>query len=371
LSHLYENFATNFVQLPGGNILVVYSVDVHDELYIFSSKGKQVIRIDSPILTIVSINVDAHTSNFFVLESTFHSPPRLWRGNFTGTSTTLDHVPLSPTSSTEASTLSTRQVFYTSIDGTKIPMFITSSGIVTPQTPVLLYIYGGLGISVIPHFRADFVTYLKTFGGILAIANIRGGGEYGEKWYAAACKTLRQNLFNDVISGVQYLRSEFKSSSIALMGESMGGLNAATVMIQQPSLLQGVFLNVAVIDILRRVRLSGEARGVDDIGDPEVPAEFDFIANYTPLENVNVGEKYPAVLLMAGDKDDIVPAWHSCKMAAALQHATRYDEDRRVVSLSVLKDAGHGASNSAEQKAKASLEKWLWAVKALGWKVVS
>jgi prolyl oligopeptidase len=250
-------------------------------------------------------------------------------------------------------------------------MFITTSGNITSQTPVLLYIYGGLGISVIPHFRADFVAYLQAFGGVLAIANVRGGGEYGGKWYAAACKTLRQNLFNDVISGVKYLRSAFGSSSIALMGESMGGLNAATVMIQQPSLLQGVFLNVAVIDVLRRARRSGEARGKDDLGDPEIPEEFDFLASYAPLENVRVGERYPAILLTAGDKDDIVPAWHSCKMAAALQYATREEEDAKVVSLNLLKDAGHGVSNSAQQKTKASLEKWLWAVKALGWKVLS
>lgn len=140
-------------------------------------------------------------------------------------------------------------------------------------------------------------------------------------------------------------------------------------MIQQPSLLQGVFLNVAVIDVLRRVRLSGESRGVDDLGDPEVPEEFDFLASYAPLENVRVGVKYPAVLLMAGDKDDIVPALHSCKMAAALQYATKDVEEAKNVNLCVLKDAGHGVNNSAEQKAKASLEKWLWAVKALGWKV--
>ncbi|KAE9364943.1 alpha/beta-hydrolase [Stipitochalara longipes BDJ] len=357
--------------LPSGDFLVVYSVHVHDELYIFSSTGEQRSRIESSILTIVGISIDPGTSSFFALESTFHSPPRLWRGTENAESATLVHIPLTPGSSNGTSTFSTRQIFYSSNDGTKIPMFITSSGTITPQTPILLYIYGGLGISVIPHFRADFVTYLRAFNGVLAIANVRGGGEYGERWYAAACKTLRQNLFDDVISGVKYLRSAFGSSSIALMGESMGGLNAASVMIQQPSLLQGVFLNVAVIDILRRARLSGGARGQDDLGDPEVPEEFDFMASYAPLENVSIGEKYPSVLLMAGDKDDIVPAWHSCKMAAALQYATRDGEGAKIVSLSVLKDAGHGMNNSAEQKAKASLEKWLWAVKPLGWKVVS
>jgi prolyl oligopeptidase len=367
---LHRIFFINSAQLPSGDFLVVYSIHVHDELYIFSSTGEQITQIQSSILTIVGISVDPLTSNFFVFESTFHSPPGLWHGTFDGTNATLVPIALSHLSSANSSTLSTRQIFYPSTDGTQIPMFITSSGSITPKTPVLLYIYGGLGVSVIPHFRADFVTYLQTFSGVLAIANVRGGGEYGAKWYAAACKTLRQNLFDDVISGVKYLRSEFKSYSIALMGESMGGLNAASVMIQEPSLLQGVFLNVAVIDILRRVRKSGEARGLDDLGDPEVPEEFDFMASYAPVENVRVGEKYPPILLMAGDKDDIVPAWHSCKLAAALQHATKENEDAEVVSLSVLKDAGHGASNSAEQKAKASLEKWLWAVKALGWKVM-
>jgi prolyl oligopeptidase len=356
-------------QLPNGDFLVVYSVHVHDELYIFSSSGKEITQTRSSILTILGLSVDSQTSNFFVFESTFHSPPALWRGTYNGTSTSIDRIPLSQNSSTSNSTLSTRQIFYPSNDGTKIPMFITSSTIITPQTPVLLYIYGGLGISVIPHFRADFVTYLQCFKGILAIANVRGGGEYGEKWYAAACKSLRQNLFHDVISGVKYLRSEFKSFSIALMGESMGGLNAASVMIQQPSLLQGVFLNVAVIDVLRRIRLTRESRGVDDLGDPEIPEEFDFLASYAPLENIRVGEKYPAVLLMAGDKDDLVLALHSCKMAAALQYATKHVEGARNVSLCVVKDAGHGVNNSAEQRARASLERWLWAVKALGWKV--
>lgn len=111
----------------------------------------------------------------------------------------------------------------------------------------------------------------------------------------------------------------------------MGGLNAASVMVQRPSLLQGVFLNVAPLDILRRVRLSHESRGVDDLGDPEVPEDFDYLTSWAPLENIVEGQEHPPVLLVAGDKDDIVPALHSCKMAAALQYAVRDVKGRRML----------------------------------------
>ena len=151
-------------------------------------------------------------------------------------------------------------------------MFLTSqkSQPITTTTPILLYIYGGFGISVIPHFRADFLTFLLSFQGILAIANVRGGGEYGHSWYVAARKEKRQRLFDDVISGVQYLRRELGSEEIILMGESMGGLNAASVMVQQPDLLKGLILNVGALDILRRKRLGLPDRGSDDIGDSGV-----------------------------------------------------------------------------------------------------
>lgn len=337
-----------------------------------SLSGETICRIAPSILTVLDISVDTDTSDFFIHESSFYSPPTLWHGHLQGSKMEANPLPLFSTSIPGELAFSTKQIFYQSTDGTKVPMFLTSqtSQPITPNTPVLFYIYGAFGISVIPHFRADFLAFLLSFRGVLVIANVRGGGEYGMAWYAAARKAKRQTLFNDVICGVNFLRREYGSESIAIMGESMGGLNAACVMVQQPSLVQGAIINVAPLDLLRRNRLSGQDRGADDTGNADVPEEFDVLNAYAPLEHVVQGQNYPAVLLTAGDKDDLAPALHSCKMAATLQWAVRDVDGAGNVSLSVLKDAGHGANNSAKQKAASSLERWLWASKALGWNVI-
>lgn len=256
-------------------------------------------------------------------------------------------------------------------------MFLTSnpSNPVTKSTPVLLYIYGAFSISVIPHFRPDFLAFLRCFNGVLAIANVRGGGEYGPAWHAAAAKSKRQTLFNDVISGIEYLRNELGSEEVILMGESMGALNAAAVMLQVPQLLSGVILNVGPLDVLRKERLGMRDRGSDDVGSSSVPGEFDSMVEWAPMENVEKGmregTRYPSVLLTAGERDEVVSAVHSVKMSAALQFAIGEGEGKGIVGLRIMKDAGHGAANSGEVKARASLERWLWACRALGWKVVS
>jgi prolyl oligopeptidase len=239
-------------------------------------------------------------------------------------------------------------------------MFITSNSSIpiTKSTPVLLYIYGAYSISVIPHFRPDFLAFLRSFNGVLAIANVRGGGEYGSSWNAAARKEKRQILFNDVISGIRYLKEELGSEEVVLMGESMGALNAAAVMVQVPELLKGVFLNVGVLDVLRKERLGMRDRGSDDVGSSGVPGDFDSMVKWAPMENlrVGVGRRYPSVQLMAGERDEVVSAAHSVKMAAALQFAIGGEggdgegEGNGVVGLRIMKDAGHGVGNSGEVK---------------------
>ena len=253
-------------------------------------------------------------------------------------------------------------------------MFLThsTSQPITASTPILLYIYGGFGISLIPHFRPDFLAFMLSFRGVLAIANIRGGGENGAAWHAAATKLKRQTLLNDVIAGVQYIKSSVGTENVVLMGESMGGLNVCSVMVQQPDLVKGVISNVGALDILRRKRLGLRDRGGDDIGDADVPEEFDAMRKWAPLDNVVKGVRYPAVLLSTGLQDDIVPALHSVKMAAALQWACGgvEEEEKKDISLIVVREgSGHGVNNSADVKAKASLMRWGWLRRALGWEM--
>jgi prolyl oligopeptidase len=339
-------------------------VDVHDEIYIVSSSGAKLFRLDSPILTVLGIETTSDPDRIFILESTFHSTPALWIASNTPVSNTTSPIQL-PLFSKSKSPFKTRQVFYPSTDKTMIPMFLTSSSIhqQTTQTPALLYVYGAFGISVIPHFRPDFLAFLSSFRGILAIANIRGGGEKGINWQRAARKGKRQTLFDDISSAVRYLKEDMGIRNVVLMGESMGALNVTSVMVQQPSLVQAVICSVGPFDILRRQRLSGQDRGEDEVGSPDVAEDFDSMIKWSPLENLQKGENYPPMLLMAGAEDDIVSPFHSAKMAAVMQWATAGGD----VSLRVVEGAGHGGNNSQLVKAKMTIERWAWLSKVLGW----
>lgn len=361
--------------------------------------------------TIYDASHDPSTDQVFLLEFSFCYPPRVWHAQLKGNGKSghdhdevgqddeLEFSPFEPIELFPADTttktdtpqrplipkLSTKQVFYPSADGTKIPMFITSadastSTSSTPEsnadTPVLLYVYGGFGLSVIPHFRPEFASFASSFHGAVAIANVRGGGEYGQAWHQAACKARRQALFDDIIGAASYLRGVVGARTVLLMGESMGALNCAAAMVQRPELFSGVLLNAGVFDVLHRRRLGLGDRGILDIGDVHEPAEFDFVSRWTPLEKAEgqkqrqaqgqVGTKYPPVLLVAGDKDDFVKYTHSCKMAAVLQHAARRVGDANVTNLKIVRNLGHAGNISAKEKTAVSLERWLWVNKALG-----
>lgn len=400
--------------LPGGNILVVRSIDVRDQIQIFSRRGRHLKTVtlrnddDVPVWTIYDASPhDPATGAVFLVEFSFCRPPRIWCARATLTdpqdadsievsafrpvelfpkaqakdaagTTTMPDAQAQPTAMT-ITPLSTRQVFYTSADGTRVPMFLTSADpyALTATTPVLLYIYGGFGISVVPHFRPDFVAFMHSFRGAVAVANVRGGGEYGQSWYTAACKSQRQALFDDVLGAARHLRSSAVGvQTIVLMGESMGALNAAAATVQEPSLFSAVLLNAGPLDVLHRRRLGLGDRGVQDIGDAHDPHDFDFIYPWTPLEKISNNSKaqrYPPVLLTAGDKDDLVSFSHSCKTVAALQYAAAVNvngsggsESGNVTNLRVTRNLGHMGNISAKEKAAVSLERWLWVKKTLG-----
>ncbi|OAP58216.1 hypothetical protein AYL99_07306 [Fonsecaea erecta] len=387
--------------LSGGKILVVRSIDVRDQVQIFSSsttgRGQHLKTLDDvPLWTILDASYDPTTGTIFLVESSFCYPPRVWYARGAGDGledmSSFRPVELFPQSSSSSSSnkdsltwsaaappsqqLSTKQIFYPSLDGTRVPMFLTSADpeSIHPDDPVLLYLYGGFGISVIPHFRPDFVAFLQSFRGVLAVANVRGGGEYGQAWYQAACRERRQNLFDDIKAGAAHLRAQYGSRTIILMGESMGGLNCATAMVQQPDLFDAVVLTAGVLDILHRQKLARSDRGAQDVGDVHNPVDFDVVYKWSPLDKVRPGVRYPPVLLTAGDKDDFVSFSHSCKMAAALQYAENESagEDGGVPTtakatfLRIVKDLGHSANISAKQRAAIGLERWLWVKKTLG-----
>jgi prolyl oligopeptidase len=236
------------------------------------------------------------------------------------------------------------QVFYTSKDGTKIPMIIThKQGLkLEGKNPTILYGYGGFNISLTPSFSIANAVWLE-MGGIYAVANLRGGGEYGKKWHDAGTKLQKQNVFDDFIAAAEYLIAENYTSSdfLAIKGGSNGGLLVGAVMTQKPDLMKVALPAVGVLDMLRYHTFTAGAGWAYDYGTSEDSKEmFEYIKGYSPVQNVKMGTKYPATLVTTGDHDDRVVPAHSFKFAAQLQAK---HVGNNPVLIRIETNAGHGA----------------------------
>jgi prolyl oligopeptidase len=240
-----------------------------------------------------------------------------------------------------------KQVFYTSKDGTKIPMIITykKGTVLNGKNPTILYGYGGFNVSLTPSFSISNAVWLEN-GGVYAVANLRGGGEYGKVWHDAGTQFKKQNVFDDFIAAAEYLISENYTSSdyLAIKGGSNGGLLVGAVMTQRPDLIKVALPAVGVLDMLRYHTFTAGAGWAYDYGTADQSAEmFEYIKGYSPVHNVKSGVQYPATMVTTGDHDDRVVPAHSFKFAAELQ-------DKQVGSNPVLiridVNAGHGAGKS-------------------------
>jgi prolyl oligopeptidase len=248
------------------------------------------------------------------------------------------------------------QVFYNSKDGTRVPMIITykKGTLMNGKNPTILYGYGGFNISETPAFAVSVALWLET-GGIYAVPNIRGGGEYGEKWHQAGTKMNKQNVFDDFIAAGEYLISKKYTSSdfLAIRGGSNGGLLVGAVMTQRPDLMKVALPAVGVMDMLRYHTFTAGAGWAYDYGTSADSKEmFEYIYKYSPVQNVKEGTKYPATLITTGDHDDRVVPAHSFKFAAQLQAKQAGDAP---VLIRIETNAGHGAgtpvSKAIEQTA--------------------
>jgi len=237
-----------------------------------------------------------------------------------------------------------KQVFYTSKDGTKIPMIIThKKGLeLNGNNPTILYGYGGFNISLTPRFSTANTVWLEQ-GGIYAVANLRGGGEYGKEWHLAGTKMQKQNVFDDFIAAGEYLINENYTSSdyLAIRGASNGGLLVGAVMTQRPDLMKVALPAVGVLDMLRYHTFTAGAGWAYDYGTSQDSKEmFEYILGYSPVHNVNAGTEYPATMVTTGDHDDRVVPAHSFKFAAELQDK---QSGSNPVLIRIETDAGHGA----------------------------
>ncbi|GAB4377824.1 MAG: prolyl oligopeptidase family serine peptidase [Salibacteraceae bacterium] len=262
-----------------------------------------------------------------------------------------------------------KQVFYTSKDGTRVPMIIThKKGIqLNGDNPTLLYGYGGFNISLTPSFSTSNIVLLEN-GGVFAVANLRGGGEYGEAWHQAGTKMNKQNVFDDFIAAAQWLidKGYTRPEKLAIAGGSNGGLLVGAVMTQRPELVQVAMPAVGVLDMLRYHKFTAGAGWAYDYGTSEESEEmFKYLLSYSPVHNVKPGTNYPATLITTADHDDRVVPAHSFKFAAALQAAQAGD---RPVLIRIETKAGHGAGKPTSMIIEEQCDKWAFMFWNMGYK---
>ena len=304
----------------------------------------------------------AQTETFYSFTS-FTTPASIYRYDVpTGASTLYRQ----PQVAFEPGDYETSQVFYSSQDGTQIPMFLTHRKGLTldGQNPTYLYGYGGFDVSLTPSFSPAQIVWLE-MGGILAVANLRGGGEYGVAWHEAGIKEKKQNVFDDFIAAAEWLISEKYTSTpkLAISGGSNGGLLVGACLTQRPDLFGACLPAVGVLDMLRFQKFTIGWAWTSDYGSADNAEEFPYLYAYSPLHNLKPGTSYPATLITTGDHDDRVVPAHSFKFAAALQTA---QSGPAPTLIRIETRAGHGAGKPTAKIIEEAADRWAFLVEVLG-----
>ncbi len=310
------------VSLVGGRFIALYLHDAHSQVKVFDKEGNQVDDVDLPTIgTVTGFPGRQDDTETFYHVTGFTMPGTVYHYDLT---TGLSTVFREPKIGFDPQAYVTRQVFYESKDGTPIPMFIShKKGLVPDEnTPTYLYGYGGFDIAQTPSFSVPNLVWME-MGGIYALANLRGGGEYGKAWHEAGMKANKQNVFDDMIAAAEWLVAQGYTSTprLAVGGRSNGGLLIGACMTQRPDLFGACLPVVGVMDMLRFHKFTIGWAWVSDFGSPENAEDFEVLRAYSPYHNISPGTAYPATLIATGDHDDRVFPAHSYKFAAALQSA--------------------------------------------------
>ena len=340
-----------------------YLKDVTSRLYIYDMKGKQENEIKLPgICKVDAFDSDKDDSLAFFSFNTFTAPPIIYKYNIVNS--TMD-IWFKPDIDFKSDEYETKQVFYPSKDGTKIPMFITSKKgvILDGNNPCFLFGYGGFNSYYSPEFRIDRAVFLEN-GGIYAIPGLRGGGDYGEDWHKAGIKGQKQNVFDDFIAAAEYLVKEKYTSheKLAIHGRSNGGLLVGAVMTQRPDLAKVAIPTVGVLDMLRYHKFTIGWAWASDYGTSDSLNYFDCLLKYSPLHTLKE-VKYPATLVTTGDHDDRVVPAHSFKFIATLQEKQKGSNP---VLIRIDTNAGHGAGKPTSKQIEEYSDIWSFVFYNLG-----
>ncbi len=348
-----------------GNVFFVEALkDAKTQVRLFDMQGSFLREVEFPgIGTAGGFGGTRGDTETFYSFSSFATPPSTYRYDvLTGESTLLQrsNVDMDPEGYV------VEQVFYESKDGTRVPMFIAHrKGIELDGTnPTLLYGYGGFNIPLTPTFSISRLAWME-MGGVLAVANLRGGGEYGEEWHRAGTVLNKQNVFDDFIAAAEWLiENDYTSSDkLAIQGGSNGGLLVGACMTQRPDLYAACLPAVGVMDMLRFHNFTAGRFWVDDYGSSDDPEQFEALYAYSPYHNIRDGVEYPATLVTTADTDDRVVPGHSFKFAARLQAAQGGNEP---ILIRIETRAGHGAGKPTAKIIEEIADLWAFLVEELG-----
>ncbi|MBT8493172.1 MAG: prolyl oligopeptidase family serine peptidase [Deltaproteobacteria bacterium] len=342
------------VDVVGKRFFADYLVDASTRIRMYSFKGKSLGEVKLPGIGSASgFGGKKDYMETFYYYTSFNAPGSVYRYDIASGKSTLFKA---PKVDFDPSRYVTEQVFYKSKDGTRVPMFISyKKGLKkNGKNPTLLYGYGGFNISLTPYFSVTNLVWMER-GGIYAVPNLRGGGEYGREWHEAGIKNNKQNVFDDFIAAAEWLIANGYTSTprLAISGGSNGGLLVGATMTQRPDLFGAAVPRVGVLDMLRFHKFTIGWAWIDDYGSSDEPKGFQYLYKYSPYHNLEQGTRYPSTLITTGDHDDRVVPAHSFKFAAALQQAHK---GKNPVLIRIQTKAGHGAGKPTKMIIKESAD---------------
>jgi prolyl oligopeptidase len=357
--------ALESARFVGGEIVATYLADAKSALRRFALDGTPRGEVALPgVGTVTEVAGRPGDKEFFYTFTTYLAPATVYRFNLArGTSAEYKR----PTLAFDAARYETRQLFAKSKDGTRVPIFVTArKGVKLDGTnPTLLYSYGGFNVPMTPGFSPATLVWLE-MGGVYAVANLRGGGEYGREWHEAGMFGRKQNVFDDFVAAAEHLvRQKYTTPArLAIQGGSNGGLLVGAAMTQRPELFGVALPSVGVMDMLRFHKFTIGWAWAAEYGSADKADEFKYLLAYSPLHNLKAGTRYPATLVTTADHDDRVVPGHSFKFAAALQSAQA--KNGPPVLIRVDTKAGHGAGKPTAKRIEEIADVYAFAMENLG-----
>jgi prolyl oligopeptidase len=352
-------------------IVVNYLSDAHSRIETFDLNGRSRGELRLPGIGNVSIVTHPHRVTAWLRYETFSEPPGIYRADLESRGTELWRRPVLDGAGPGAE-LTVEQVRYRSADGTEIPMFLVHRADLEldGRNPTILYGYGGFDISMTPSFLTSWQPWLVR-GGVYAIANLRGGGEFGADWHRAGMLDNKQTVFDDFYAAAEWLiaRGYTRREQLGINGRSNGGLLTGAAITQRPELFSAAIVAVPLLDMLRYQNFLMARYWVPEYGSAENLEQYEFLRAYSPYQNVEPGTRYPATLLTAGENDSRVHPLHARKMTAALQAATASDPASEPVLLWVDRASGHGQGKPLDLRIREAADQLVFMADQLGLEV--